>query len=207
MNLQQFILFLRGFRRWNCQEVETGKIPERRSQIYLFLFVTYSRFIGRDMQPNHGTVCSTSWLHSRRSKRIMHNQHQSRSEQSYYFQLQILCRTDNRLVIWIPLLIKTRATCFLVLNIDIFHVVPGIIEYSTALYKDLNCVRPGKWNLVQRLFLACLISPTISLRRYVHTILSAVFPVSSLADGRLESVFVMQKGHALSIYKSHSFWK
>jgi len=30
-----------------------------------------------------------------------------------------------------------------------------IIEYPTVLYKDLNCVPPGVWNLVQCLFLAC----------------------------------------------------
>ena len=55
-----FFLFHRHFRPCNRQEVETGKIQERRSRVYLFLFATYSRVIGRDMQPDDGTVYSNS---------------------------------------------------------------------------------------------------------------------------------------------------
>jgi len=72
VNLQQFFLFHRDYRPCNRQEVETRKIPERRSRVYLFLFATYSRVIGRDMQPDDGTVYSNSWLHTRTFKRIMH---------------------------------------------------------------------------------------------------------------------------------------
>jgi hypothetical protein len=53
-------LFCRKFLLCNGQEVETGKIPERRSQVYSFLFVTYSQGIGRYRHPDEGTVCSNS---------------------------------------------------------------------------------------------------------------------------------------------------